>query len=825
VLKKYLEYITYPAVMFGTYLLYMGISFVGVPQIVGVYACLIFAITAILAVEYYNPYREPWMPNLGDFKQDLVYLVFVQVLMTLGIRFGMIALLFGYGYQEGNVFDVWPNQWPVFVQVITIIVIGEFFQYWWHRLSHQIPLLWGIHSVHHYPKVLYSINTARFHPCDKFVEYFIDVFLFIALGADISVIYLYYIYFSVNGLFQHSNMKISMGPFNYVLATAQLHRLHHDIDSTRAKHNFGNNTIIWDVIFGTYLNPNSEVDDIGIDDPIEPRTVKAQMLHPFGKILKKYLMRILMLVKYKPYWKKYITQTTSPNEQQKTLLKSILHKNCNTSFGVEKSFVNISSYEEYKKALSVNEYEYFRPWINRIIKGEKNVLTQDEVDYFVTTSGTTGLSKYIPMTQKLEKDLKEMQNVLIYSLYLNREECFAGELFTVVGSAVEERVGDRFDCGSMSGKLYAKTSKLITKFQAVPVQIYELENYELKYLLLSTVAVLSRNTTLFTTANPSTLIKINDLINDRRADIIKMIENWDFHLFCKNEIDKAVVGTICWERYKEQQVQTLDILKSEGTLFLYDYWPNLQSIVTWTKGSCEYLISTLKSIAPKNTSIVELGYLSSEFRGTVNVNGEDSRSLATLAYNFFEFIPVKKYEDGEYDPILIGDLTLGEKYYIIVTTEAGLYRYFINDIVIATKGVGNTPCIEFIQKGKGVTNITGEKLTESQILSYFSVNGVQAKFFICLANPKDMEYRLYYEGDIEDFSASLHEFLCRVNVEYQAKTASGRLKKIKTIRLKDKTGEMFKITQVANGQRDSQLKHMHLDYLENMSFTFEAYKR
>ncbi|OUR97797.1 hypothetical protein A9Q84_06245 [Halobacteriovorax marinus] len=721
--------------------------------------------------------------------------------------------------------DVWPRQWPIFVQVFMIIVIGEFFQYWWHRLSHKISFLWSVHSVHHFVKVLYSINTARFHPFDKFVEYFIDVFLFIALGADLSVIYLYYIYFSVNGLFQHCNTKISMGPLNYVIATAELHRLHHDIDSKRAMHNFGNNTIIWDIIFGTYLDPKLEVNDIGVEGNDDPKSFKAQMFHPFGKTLKKYLMRLLMLIKYKRHWKKYVSQTHSPNEQQESLLLSILKKNSSTAFGVEKSFSKISSYEEYKLALDVNEYEFFRPWIDRIIQGEKQVLTSDDVHYFVSTSGTTGLSKYIPMTEKVENDLKEMQNVLIYSAFKNKEEAFSGLLFTVVGSAVEERVGEKFDCGSMSGKLYAKTSKIITKFQAVPVQIYEIESYELKYLLLSTLVVLSPSTTLFSTANPSTLIKLNDIINERRFDLIQMIESWKFEIFCKSDHDREIIASICWKRYRENQEGAIEVLKNKGTLCFSDYWPNLQSIITWTKGSCEYLVSTLKNITPNDTSIIELGYLSSEFRGTVNVNGEDSRSLSTLGYNFFEFMLVRDFENGIYDPILIGDLVLKEQYYIIVTTEAGLYRYFINDIIVATEGVGNTPCIEFVQKGKGVTNITGEKLCESQILSYFSASNVQVKFFICLADPLKMEYRLYYEGELEDFSEHLHEYLCSVNVEYLAKTASGRLKKIQTVRLKENTGEFFKVTQVANGQRDSQLKHMHLDYLDNVKFVFEAYKR
>lgn len=824
-LKSYLEYIAYPAVLSLVYAIYWGLKLSGIPEVFLVYTSISVGILFILLLELYNPYRESWKPNKTNYSQDLVYMVFVQVFMPLAIRFSMIALLVSYGFNKGVVLNIWPRHLPVVLQVILIILIGEFFQYWWHRLAHKVSFLWAIHSVHHFPKILYSVNTARFHPFDKMFEYFVDVFLFIVLGADLSIIYLYYIYFSINGFFQHSNTRVSLGPLNYLIATAELHRLHHDVDANEAMHNYGNNTIIWDLVFGTYKDSKLEVGEIGVHNPLVPNTIYKQMIHPFGATIKKYLVRVLMFIKYKPDWDSYNNLAQNPNKVQLELLKSILQKNNQTTFGKEHRFLDINDYNDFKKNINIHEYEYFRPWINRIINGEKNILTSDEVDYFVTTSGTTGLSKYIPMTEQVEIDLKEMQNVLIYSIFKYREDSFQGDLFTVVGSAVEERVGGRFDCGSMSGKLYAKTSKVITKFQAVPAEIYEIDSYELKYTLLCCLALLSPNTTLFTTANPSTLLKLNDVVNEKRSNLFKLIKTWNFELFCENEKEKEIVNSINWDRYKSSSEFALNVLETKGRINIYDYWSNLKSVVTWTKGSCEYLISTLKEITPGSTSIIELGYLSSEFRGTVNVNGLDSRSLPTLKYNFFEFIAVDQYESGNYETLLVGDLIVGQKYYILVTTKAGLYRYFINDIVQAKDGVGNTPCIEFVQKGKGVTNITGEKLCEQQVLSYFSKNNLPLKFFICLADPKNMEYRLYYDGEVNDFTESLHMHLSQVNVEYKAKTLSGRLKKIKAIRLKDGVGDLFKAAQVASGQRDSQLKHLHLDYLENVKFIFEAYKK
>ena len=824
-IKKFVEYMLYPTVMLGTYSIYMVFLSFSVPEIISVYCSISLGVLAIVSIEYLNPYRASWSAKTSDYLQDFTYLVLVQLLLPLAIRFSMLGILIRYGFNQGVVFDIWPRTSPLLIQVLLIIFIGEFFQYWWHRISHSFNFLWRIHSVHHFPKILYSVNTARFHPADKIVEYFFDIFFFIMIGAEISVIYLYYIYFSINGFFQHCNINVRLGFFNYVVATAELHRLHHDVDAEEGLCNFGNNTIFWDLVFGTYKSSINEVKEIGVDSKNQPNTFVEQMIFPFKLNLKKSLRRYLMNHKYKQDWIDFNKLTHNPNETQLLLLKKILKENQSTLFGKEYNFTDIKNYEDYKNKLEVNEYEFFRPWIDKIISGEKNILTKEDVHYFVTTSGTTGLAKYVPMTQQLEESVKKMQNVLIYSLFNSNEDTFSGQLFTVVGSAVEETVGQGFECGSMSGKLYAKTSRLIKKFQAVPCEVYEIEDYDLKYRLLATIALLSPTTTLFTTANPSTLLKLDDVLNEQRDQIFELISSWDFLFNIKNIKNIDIVKSINWNQYKKYQKRALHILSQEKSVHLSDVFPDLKSVVTWTKGSCSYLIPSLKKIIPKDTSIIELGYLSSEFRGTINSDYSSAGTLPTLGQNFFEFIHVNQYSRDDCDVLLIGDLVVGEQYYIIVTTPAGLYRYFINDIVVATEKVNNCPGIEFVQKGKGVTNITGEKLCEGQVLNYFNENEVDITFFICLADPIQMEYRLYFEGPFEDFSDSLHKYLCEVNVEYKAKTESHRLKPIRTVKLKDCTGELFKATQVANGQRDSQLKHLHLDYIDNVKFVFEAWRK
>ena len=137
--------------------------------------------------------------------------------------------------------------------------------------------------------------------------------------------------------------------------------------------------------------------------------------------------------------------------------------------------------------------------------------------------------------------------------------------------------------------------------------------------------------------------------------------------------------------------------------------------MTWTGGSCGIALGSLSPLLPADTAIIEWGYSASEFRGTINIDAKHNTCLPTLTNTFFEFMERQKRETGGKDFLGLDELQEGHEYYVFITTIDGLYRYDINDIVRVNGRVFETPALEFVQKGKGVTNITGEKLTEAQV--------------------------------------------------------------------------------------------------------------
>ena len=273
------------------------------------------------------------------------------------------------------------------------------------------------------------------------------------------------------------------------------------------------------------------------------------------------------------------------------------------------------------------------------------------------------------------------------------------------------------------------------------------------------------------------------------------------------------------------------LIGHEDQLTVEALWPKLQAVVTWTGASCGVLIPQLQSRLSAKTSIIEMGYLSSECLGSVNVDVQTNQCIPTFHQNFFEFIEQSDWDADRSHALTLDQLELGKRYYVVVTTMNGLYRYFMNDLVEVTGWFHRTPTIRFVQKGKGVTNLTGEKLYEFHVMD--AVQAIQQAyhttidFYVMLADPLTLQYTLYLEHPALDFFVAykLEQHIGQQNLEFQAKRASERLKPLQVVYLRPGTAEAYKAHCLQQGQRDTQFKVLKLQYAKDCSFNFSDYVR
>lgn len=243
------------------------------------------AALAIVIAERLHPYHEDWLRSHGDVRTDVAHTVGVGLVTSLASPFAVAAGVAVAGWLSG-LLDVglWPDRWPLVLQVFLALLVGELPGYWIHRWQHAWDGLWRFHAVHHSAPRLYWLNAGRFHPVDILSTYVPTYLLLVALGCNTEILAYFGVVTAVHGLFQHSNMQLRLGPLNWVFSMAELHRWHHSRTLAEANTNFGQTISVWDWVFGTRYLPSDRAPprDIGIADlPAFPSGWWAQIAAPF----------------------------------------------------------------------------------------------------------------------------------------------------------------------------------------------------------------------------------------------------------------------------------------------------------------------------------------------------------------------------------------------------------------------------------------------------------------------------------------------------------------------------------------------------------------
>jgi hypothetical protein len=348
-------------------------------------------------------------------------------------------------------------------------------------------------------------------------------------------------------------------------------------------------------------------------------------------------------------------------------------------------------------------------------------------------------------------------------------------------------------------------------------------------LVIVRLALASPDITYLGSPNPSTFLRLLDILNDREDVLARSLETGTLP-----EIDAldgntraAVMPHIRRDAARASQ------LRAARPITFANLWPAIKLVTTWTGGSCGIALDKLRHTLPPGTRVMELGYQATECRGTIALEAETQGGLPPLHHHYFEFVEQDDWDSGQPRFLGLGELAQGKRYYIVVTTAAGLYRYFMNDLVEVTGRYRSTPLIRFVQKGRGVTSLTGEKLYEAQVIE--AVQGAvrcynfAAPFFILVADEERSAYTLFLENDapatpdISEVAAAVDARLGSLNIEYRSKRASGRLAPLTVAWLRQGAGEAYKAACVQAGQREGQFKPVVLQYRSKLVLSLEPH--
>ncbi len=244
------------------------------------------AYAVIGVAERVRPYRREWTRSQGDVGTDVAHLVFTGMLTSELVRVSVYGGAFtaAVWLADRTSGGLWPRQWPLLAQLALALLVAEFGHYWFHRLSHQRPLIWRVHATHHSALRLYWLNATRFHPIDLFALIALQTAPLILLGADARALTAYGLFSAAYGQLQHANVWLDSGRLRWLFSTPELHRWHHSTIAAEGNANYGAVLSTWDLLFGTYFWPRHRafVGPVGLHDmPDFPRGYVGQLLSPF----------------------------------------------------------------------------------------------------------------------------------------------------------------------------------------------------------------------------------------------------------------------------------------------------------------------------------------------------------------------------------------------------------------------------------------------------------------------------------------------------------------------------------------------------------------
>ncbi|MCC7294194.1 MAG: GH3 auxin-responsive promoter family protein [Phycisphaerales bacterium] len=475
---------------------------------------------------------------------------------------------------------------------------------------------------------------------------------------------------------------------------------------------------------------------------------------------------------------------------QERVLQRLIARGRDSAFGREHGFAHVRTAADYQRQVPVRTYADFAPYLDRVRAGETNALFPEgeRILMFALTSGSTDRPKHIPVTPTFVKDYRRGWNIFGIKALTDHPDGFLRGILQVTSRMDESRTARGVPCGSISGLLAATQKRLVRKYYVVPPQTAAIADAEARYYSIMRFAV-PRDVSWIVTASPATTLKLARTAADHAERLIRDMRDGTLNPPGEplEPPLRATLGrTLAPDAVAARRLEAL--VDRHGSLRPRDFW-RLCFLANWTGGTMGLHLRDFA--APfGDTPVRDIGLLATEGRVTLGVEDGTPSGLLDVAGGFFEFLPPEEDADpcgGGGAALLCHQLEGGAEYRVMLTNSAGLYRYDIGDRVRATGFVGQAPLLEFLHRGSRVSSMTGEKLTEWQVVEAYrracEALHIEARLFVLSPRWSDPPfYRLHVETGrpgVEAATATLglvmDRALSELNIEYAGKRATGRL--------------------------------------------------
>ena len=438
---------------------------------------------------------------------------------------------------------------------------------------------------------------------------------------------------------------------------------------------------------------------------------------------------------------------SNPLENQAKTFNKLLLKGTNTEFGRDHNFSTIKNYEDFKNQVPIRDYEGLKPYVDKVVKGEKNILWPGQPLYFAKTSGTTSGAKYIPITKEsIKTHVNSARDALLnYFLKTKNYKPINGKHMFLQGSPKLEKKNGIY-IGRLSGISAHYIPKLFLNNRKPSWNTNCIEDWEEKV---------------------ETIIK--ETVGEKMT-IIAGIPSWVQMYF---------------EKIVSNENKSIKEVFPELSLYVY--------------GGVSYdpYKSTFDKLFGKKVDTLATFPASEGFFGYQDTFTDENTDLLLLLNNdiFYEFIKAEDFLKGKYERITLKDVQVNVNYLLIISTSAGLWGYNIGDTVKFT----STRPYRIIVSGriKHFLSAFGEHVIAEEVETSMKIatkdHGVTIREFTVAPNinPKEglpcHEWYIEFETqprDIKAFSKTLETEMLNQNIYYKDLIYGSIIKPLEVISVK-----------------------------------------
>lgn len=414
--------------------------------------------------------------------------------------------------------------------------------------------------------------------------------------------------------------------------------------------------------------------------------------------------------------KRFNEYTLNSRYINEEVLFKILNKNSTSKYGKKYDFNSIKSVDKFKLNVPITDYLDYERYINEMLKGDKNILITDDVEFFGHTSGTTGKQKLVPVTKKSRKVGSKYMALLIerfaYNNLKNKWNYGRGLMLADTVMTTYSQGGVPI-CSATSGGMDS-IKVILPKIYTSPYEVMKIKDKNTALYLHLLFALEDKNLSYISGVFISNVLDALRTLEDNSESLVRDIRRGSINrnLNIDEETRKKLNKCLKPNAGRADKIE-LEFSKGfEG--ICKRIWPKLIYIASVT-GANFSIYDDMVNYYTGSLPIYSPAYASTEAMIGINPYISKIRYVIIPDTAFYEFIPIKESNKENPKTYCIDELKVGEKYEIIITSYAGFYRYRLGDVVKVVDYYNNSPEIEFLYRKNQALNMISEKTTEDHL--------------------------------------------------------------------------------------------------------------